>query len=305
MRRIRRVLKQVACASALLLIPLPLSRLPVQSKEQVQSSSSVLSQSATTTTPAPATPVEKAWSILRAAAAEGSADRRAKAVSALGLLTGNPDAEKLVRAALKDKAPEVRKAAAGALGRMGAADAKDDLRKALDDAEPAVALAAANALLSLKDNEGYSVYYEVLTGRRKGGKGLVQGELDTLKDKKKIAQMGFEEGIGFVPFASIGYEVFRTVTKYDTSPVRAAAARKLATDPDPASGQALVDAAGDKNWLIRAAALETLSLRGDASLLPKIVPRLDDSKEEVRLTAAACVIRLSGLPAKAAPPRRS
>ena len=59
--------------------------------------------------------------------------------------------------------------------------------------------------------------------------------------------MGFEEGIGFIPFAGIGYEVFKTMTRNDSSPVRAAAAKKLAHDPEPDAGEALVKAAGDKN----------------------------------------------------------
>jgi hypothetical protein len=42
-----------------------------------------------------------------------------------------------------------------------------------------------------------------------------------------MAQLGFEEGMGFIPFAGIGYEVFKTVTKDDSSPLHAAAATKL------------------------------------------------------------------------------
>jgi len=79
--------------------------------------------------------------------------------------------------------------------------------------------------------------------------------------------MGFEEGIGFIPFAGIGYEIFKTVTKNDSSPVRAAA-------------------------------LEAIALREDPSLIPKISAALDDGKNVVRFTAAACVAHLSGLPDK-------
>jgi len=71
-----------------------------------------------------------------------------------------------------------------------------------------------------------------------------------------MAEMGFEEGIGFIPFAGIGHEVFKTVTKNDSSP-------------------------------LRAAVLEAIALRGDPSLLPKISPALDDEKDVVRFTAAA------------------
>ena len=41
--------------------------------------------------------------------------------------------------------------------------------------------------------------------------------------------------------------------KDDSSPVRAAAAKVLARDPDPAATKALAEAAGDDSWIVRAA----------------------------------------------------
>ena len=137
----------------------------------------------------------------------------------------------------------------------------------------------------------------MLTGKRRGGKGLIREQLGTLKDKKKIAKMGFKEGIGFIPFAGMGYEAFKTVKKNDSSPVRAAAAKQLAQDPDPGTAKALVKATTDKNWKVRAAALEALAQRGDPSLVPQIAAALDDVKDVVRFSAAACVAHLSDLTA--------
>jgi HEAT repeat protein len=246
---------------------------------------------------AEAVPGEKAWGILREALKDDSADKRAKAVRALGLLPGNTEAEKAAINALQDKKPNVRMAAAAALGSMQAQNANLELEKALQDSEPTVVLAAANSLLLLHDEVGYDVYFDVLTGERRASKGLVKEELSTLKDKKKMAQLGFEEGIGFIPFAGMGYEAFKTVRKDDSSPVRAAAAKQLAHDPNPGTSKALVAATTDKNWQVRAAALEAIAQRGDRSLVPKIAAALDDEKDEVRFTAAACVAHLSDLPA--------
>jgi len=247
------------------------------------------------------TPKEKAWTILREALKEENADRRARAVHALGLLSGDAEAEKLAAAALKDQKPNVRVAAAAALGSMGAEHSNGALEEALGDSEPSVVLAAANSLLLLHDDVGYDTYYEVLTGERRASKGLIKEQLDTLKDKKKLAQLGFEEGIGFIPFAGIGFEIFKTVTKNDSSPVRAAAAKKLAHDPSPEAAEALVKATSDKNWQVRAAALEAIAERGDSTLAPKITGALDDEKDVVRFTAAACVAHLSKLPQKGTP----
>lgn len=244
------------------------------------------------------TPEQKAWRILREGVEDENADRRSKAVRALGLLAGNTEAEKAAVQGLKDEKPNVRLAAAVALGSMHAEHATGNLEEALGDSEPSVVLAAANSLLLLHDDVGYDTYYEVLTGERRASKGLIKEQLDTLKDKKKMAQMGFEQGIGFIPFAGIGYEIFKTVTKNDSSPLRAAAAKKLAHDPEPDAAEALVKAASDKNLAVRAAALEAIALREDRSLVPRISAALDDDKDLVRFTAAACVAHLSGLPEK-------
>jgi HEAT repeat protein len=121
-----------------------------------------------------------------------------------------------------------------------------------------------------------------------------------LKDPKKLAMLGFEEGIGFVPFAGMGWEAYRRLTKTDPSPVRAAAAKVLADDPDPASGKAIADAAADdKNWLVRSAALEALAKRGDPSFLQPAELAMSDDQEAVKFTAAATVLHL--LDVQAAP----
>lgn len=240
---------------------------------------------------------QRAWKILHEGLAESSGDKRAKAVNSLGLLTHNAEAEKAAVLALKDDKSNVRVAAASALGSMGAVHATAELESALDDSEPAVVLAAANALLQLKDlDSAYEIYYGVLTGTTRTNKGLIKEQLKILKDKKKLAEIGIEQGIGFIPYAGFGYDAFKTITKSDTSSVRAEAAKKLAHDPSPASAEALLVATHDKNWLVRAAALEAISHRGDRTLLSRINLSLDDEKDDVRFTAAACVAHLSALP---------
>lgn len=243
-------------------------------------------------------PSQRAWEILHAGIAFSGADKRAKAVLALGLLKGSAQAQKLACEALKDQSSDVRAAAASALGSMHAAGARPALEAALDDNEPAVVLAAANSLLELKDlNFAYDVYYGVLTGnmRTKGNplKSEMKEQLKVLHDKKKIAELGLEQGIGFIPYGGIGYGVVKTLVKNDNSPMRAAAARKLAHDPDPISAEALVDATHDKSPLVRAAALEAIAERGDRSLVPKVLDSLEDDKDEVRFTGAACIAQLS------------
>lgn len=88
-------------------------------------------------------------------------------------------------------------------------------------------------------------------------------------------------------------EAVKAWKKRSTAPTRAAAARELADDPDPRTDQALVKAAADKDWVVRAAALEAIAKRGDPALLPDITSSLSDKKETVRFSAAAVVLHLT------------
>jgi HEAT repeat protein len=216
-------------------------------------------------------------------------------VRALGLLRGDVRARKLAEDALQDRHFEVRAAAATALGQMHASESIPQLQHALQDSKVPVVMAAAHSLRDLKDNESaYAVYYDLLTGERKSGDGLVARQVSTLKNPKEMAKIGFSAGVGFVPFAGIGWDTWRTVHKKDPNPVRAVAATYLAHDPDPATGRALVRATHDKDWIVRAAAVEAIAQRGDDSLMSKVEPCFADKNAKVRFTAAAAVIRLSG-----------
>jgi HEAT repeat protein len=243
--------------------------------------------------------------MLRSGVASSKNDQRASAVGVLALMRGQRAAITMATKAMGDGNPKVRVAAATALGELHASAAIPKLKEAINDNDVTVVLAAAHALLQLKDRSGYEVYYAILTGQRKSGKGLVAGQLDMLKDPKKMAMMGFQEGIGFIPFAGMGYTAIRAIMKDDSSPVRAAAARVLANDPDPDTVQGLVDTAlDDKSELVRTAALEAVARHDDPAYISKIAAAMDDGKDPVRYTAAAAVIRLSAVAERRAAARK-
>lgn len=181
------------------------------------------------------TPQLKAWQILRRGAAEKGTDERAKAIGALGLLLRDPGAAAIAEKALGDHEPEVRVAAARALGEIRFGASVPKLRKALSDKESSVVMAAAHSLILFKDNAGYEVYYAVLEGKRKSGQGLISQEMDLLREPKKVAEYCFEEGIGFVPYAGYGLSAAEFIRKEEisSSSLKAAAAKVLADDPDP------------------------------------------------------------------------
>jgi len=236
--------------------------------------------------------IEDAWTTLEAGL-DSNADKRAKAVRALGLLVRNPKAQTLAEKALADTSAEVRVEAATALGQMGAKSAQPQLEKAIGDTDLKVVVAAANSLYIFKNPAAYEVYYALLTGERKGP-GVVKTQMNMFKDRKQMEKLMFETGVGFVPFGGMGLQAFRTLTHDDTSPVRALATEKLATDRDPKTSEALEKACSDKQWRIRLAAVEAIAKRGDHSLLKSVRPLLYEGNDEVRFAAAAAVIRLSG-----------
>jgi HEAT repeat protein len=244
--------------------------------------------------PQPQTPTERAWLILQQGLANKRAEKRANAVRALRLLPNNPKAQGMAENALADQNPTVRAAAAKALGLMGAVSSVPKLKEALNDREPAVVLAAAHALFVLGDSEdSYEIDYEMLIGERQTADGFVASGMNELKSPKGVALIGFETGLGFVPFGGAGYEVVKRARKDDRTPVRAAAAKELAKDRDPKIDAALARACSDKKWSVRAAAVFAIAKRDNPALLNLVTPALDDKSDVVRYEASAAVLRLN------------
>jgi HEAT repeat protein len=238
-------------------------------------------------------PADTAWKVLEAGMSDSNGSERAVAARVLGMIHDDPRAIEMAEKTLEDKDPGVRAAGAKSLGRMGSKGSIEKLRALLKDKESPVVMAATESLKTLGDADAYEVYYAILTGERKSGEGLLQDQMKMLHDPKKMAEFGFSQGIGYVPYAGIAVGAFKAIHKDDTSPLRAVAAIALASDPDPHSAEALVTAASDKSLIVRTAALDAIAHRNDPNLIPAIVPMMNDEKDAVRYTAAAAIVRLS------------
>jgi HEAT repeat protein len=237
-------------------------------------------------------PVDKAWTVLQLGLTTNNTDNRTVATRVLGGLPNNQKAQDLALKALADDKPEVRAAGAEALGTMQAKSAIPQLQQLCrTDQDAGVVISCAKALVNLGDPLGFNVYYAILTGEMKSGASLMDEQKKMLKDPKKLAQFGFEAGVGFIPFGGLTLGVFRSLTKDDVSPIRAAAAEVLVQDPDPKTTAALKTAVSDKSWVVRAAASDALGKRKNPSVIPALEPALDDDKEAVRYTAAVSIIR--------------
>jgi HEAT repeat protein len=246
--------------------------------------------------PAPISPRDQAWKVLREGLADTKVIKRREAVQALSLITANGTAQQLAVHALSDAHPSVRTAAAATLGQLHATVAIPELKEALSDKEISVVLAATYSLFLMKDKSAYGIYYAILMRDRKSSEGMVQAQLDRLKDPKQMAELGVQEGLGFVPFGGMGFEAYRQLSKRNESPVRAAAARFLAHDPDTVSEDALLQSAlADDSEAVRAAALDALAERGNPRCIERLLKNLNEPKSDVRYRTAAVIIHLSSV----------
>jgi HEAT repeat protein len=117
----------------------------------------------------------KAWRILQAGAHDKSAEKRAQAVSALGLIAGNPTAVETAEHALQDSNSDVRKAAVTALGDMNSRASLPKIRALLKHSDAKTVAAIAAVLKKFNDPQGYEISYEILTGECKAGGGILDG----------------------------------------------------------------------------------------------------------------------------------
>jgi HEAT repeat protein len=237
---------------------------------------------------------DQAWAVLHEGLMSDKAEHRVDSVRSLSLMQHDAKAVKFAEQALSDRDRHVRAAAAATLGQLQSYRSILKLREALKDREIPVVLAAAHSLYLLKDKSAYEVYYAILMGDKKTSEGLVQSQLDRLRDPKQLMQLGFEEGIGFVPFGGMGYEAYRQIRGHDPSPVRALAARSLARDPDQISEDALIQVAlADNSEPVRLAAIDALSERDDHRCIERLAKNLAESKLAVRYRTAAVILHLS------------
>lgn len=247
----------------------------------------------------PQSPQQTAWTLLSKAATDHKDDKRQAAVLALSTLGSSPRAIRMVeKALLNDKEVEVRQTAASALAEMKAHSALPTLRNALDDKSAVVRFAAAKALWDLGDHSGRDVLIEVLEGESSPSEGFIKSSFEEA-DKKlhnphELAMMGINEASGaFLGPFSMGVVLAERMAKDKTAGARALSATLLASDHDPRSVRDIDVALQDKNWAVREAAAKAIGHYPCKAVLADLEPLLDDKKEEVKLMAAASILKIS------------
>jgi HEAT repeat protein len=241
--------------------------------------------------------------ILQHALESRNPETRKLAVAALSLAPGNGPLFETLRQMLQDKDVDVRQAVVASLAEVKSTSSTAALRKALDDDVAEVSFAAAKALFNLHEPAGKEALLAVLAKESKTTSGFLtiqkRTALRMMHTPRTTFLFAVHEGIGFVPLPGFGEGVASMQAILTDSGVsgRATAALLLGKDRDPGTVEALKDALFDKDTSLRAAAVHSLSLRNDPSMLTVIAPLLSDDKEAVRLRAAAGYLRLLAIQA--------
>jgi HEAT repeat protein len=249
-----------------------------------------------------AQPDKTAWDVLKPGLVDTNPLNRRQAVTAAGAIGLDPEAVRLVEAALKDNDSLIRATAAAELGEMRSRESFPVLKAALDDPAGEVGFAAAKALWDMGDKTGRGFIEDVVAGQQSATDGGVKGAMHRANrlryDPKGMAVLGAKEASGALlgPF-NIGVIAAEQVFKNGAVAVRMQALNLLAQDCDTQTFK-LLEAAStdDKTWAERAAAAKALGRCGNPDAIPKLEQNLADSNVAVRFMSAAAIIRLSRKP---------
>ena len=153
------------------------------------------------------------------------------------------------------------------------------------------------------EEEKTRIFSVLFSGETKASsKFLTKKERETLRmfhTPKPLMFFARKTGAAFAPVPGLGTGVssLQGILMDPTISGRAATALLLATDKDPRTLPALIDALQDKDGSVRAAACHAIALRNDRKLEKELIPLFDDKKAAVRLRAAAGYLRMESLPA--------
>jgi len=244
------------------------------------------------------TAVAEAWKLIAEGTSDKNLRKRLPALLALGSAGDRPEVARILEEALDDPRPEVRRAAAAALGKALVRSSIPSLKKALDDRSPSVRVSAARALWEMKDYSGSALFERIAMHQalpeEKGLRQEWHQAMSRANDPSYLFVTGMQESAGMLlgPY-SFAIPVYRYLSTDRAAPARAAAATLLGdlhTDP---AVQALEMALVDEQAVVRAAAAIALGKSERPAEIVQLSPLLHDRKLVVRLSAAAAVARLS------------
>jgi len=241
--------------------------------------------------------VDSAWSMLTTAM-QKQTQTRILALAALGTMGSDARTAGLIREAMTSAEIEVRTAAILAAGETKNRALIPALRERLNDQEPQVAFDAAVTLWKMNDRSGETFLKAVADGERKATPTLMHGAKNDMgkemRNPEAMATLGATTGASLLlgPFG-FGIKAVEYMVKSGSNPARAAAIALLAESHEPGIDAEFVEALGDKDQAVRAAAAKALGQRHYTAARKRLGDLFSDPKLAVRLFAAAAYINCS------------
>jgi HEAT repeat protein len=224
------------------------------------------------------------------------AELRVQALAALGTMGNNPRSTKLIADAMNDPDFDVRTAAVLAAGQTKDPNLAGKLHSMLDDKEPQVAFAAATTLWKMHDPSGEPVLIAVVNGERNASDGPVKGSMHSaqkeLHHPGSLARLGALQGASILlgPFG-FGITAFEYMRKNGAGNLaRVTAIEQLSESDTGPIRTTLIQAIGDKDPAVRAAAAKAVGHYHEAASSDALYAAFSDDKAPVRLTAAAAYL---------------
>jgi HEAT repeat protein len=250
----------------------------------------------------------KANQILTNGISDKNPDTRKEAAAAMGLTGPREPYLTLLGGAMTDKDVYVRLSALASTVDLRQKEAIPALQKALYDETAEVSFAAAKALWSLGDPAGRAFLMGVISGENKTTSGTIAAKkrdmVRLFHTPHSLMMFAFREGAGLapVPGAGAGVASLTAILADPNISGRATSLLLLSSDRSADILGAERDGLRDKDASVRAAAVHTIAVRDDPALMSDLLPIMDDSKEAVRLRAAAGYVRLYGIKVNSAKP---
>jgi HEAT repeat protein len=258
----------------------------------------------TATLPTTSTPedrIREAWTILAEAAGDSKRTQtRLQALAALGLLR-SPRSSTMIASAMTESDPDVRTAAVLAAGQTKDRNLTTNIRNLLDDKAPQVTFAAAMTLWKMNDKSGEDILMSVVNGDRSTNPTMINGTKHKinkdLHDPAMLARMGAMQG-AYMLLGPFGYGItaFQFMHQTGGDYARASAIEQLSQEKIEPVHRELIAALGEKDQIVRAAALKGLMEYHDNATSMAVYKLFVDPKYPVRLTAAAAYLRTAGTP---------
>lgn len=251
---------------------------------------------------APPSPFDRARDILHAGADSKDASVRLQTVVASSLIGVSPVVATRLQEMLSDKSVNVRVAAVNALTDLKIRSSVPALEKTLaEDDTPEVVYAAAKALYSFNNESGRDALEEIFDRRTPAKSGILRrqardffGKFHSLKSSVLTV---VSEGIGFVPIpgAGAGMSALTELLGDPEFSVRANTVILLGRANTPTANDVLHRALSDKDWSVRAAAVQVIAQSARVALQKDLLALFDDSNDKVRYRAAGAYLHLDVL----------